>query len=85
MVEVGVADKQDLDVADVETELFDTFADERRRGRQAGVYEDVPGWRDDQVGAEVLAADVVQVVGDAERSDGRGPPGVCLAEGLSAG
>ena len=75
VVEVGVADEQDLDVAEVEAELRDAFLDQRRRGCQAGVDQDVAGRRDDEIGGEVLAADVVEVVGDAEGCDRGGPVG----------
>jgi Zn-dependent protease len=68
----------------MEAKLLDAVEDQRRRGFEAGVDQDVAGRRDDQVRREVFAADVVEVVGDAEGRDGGGPLGVGRAEGLRA-
>jgi len=84
VVEVGVADEQDLHVAQMEAELGNTPLNKRRRHGEAGVDEDVALRRDDEVGGEVLAADVVEVVGDAEGRDGGGPLRVRGAVGLCA-
>ena len=73
VIPVGVADEQDADVGETEAELLDAFADERGRAFEAGVDEDVAGGCDDEVRGQIAAADVVEVVGDLEGRDGRGP------------
>lgn len=49
------------------------MADLRGRGLEVGVDEDVAAGRGDEVGGEVAAADVVEVAGDPEGGDRRGP------------
>jgi hypothetical protein len=44
-----------------------------RRGLKVGVDKNVSLRRDDEVCGQVAAADVVEVAGDLERVDGRGP------------
>ena len=53
--------------------VLDRFLDLRRRGFEIAVDEDVALRRGDQVGGQVLAADVVEIAGDAEWREGRGP------------
>ena len=83
MVVVAVADEQDLDVAEVEAEGFNALLDEGRAGFEVAVDEDVALGRDDEIGGEVLAADVIEVAGDAEGREGLGPGGGL--EGLLCG
>ncbi len=47
---------------------------------EAGVDEDVPLGRGHEIGREILAAHVVQPVGDPERRDRRRPVGIALGE-----
>ncbi len=60
VVVVRVADEQDFDVSEFESKRLDALADERGRRRKVAVDEDVALRRDDEVGGEVLAADVIQ-------------------------
>ena len=76
VVVVGVADEQDFDVAEIEAERFDALADLRRGRCEIAVDEDVALRRDDEVGGEIFAADVVEIAGDAERREGLGPGGI---------
>ena len=78
VVGVGMTDEQNLDVAPVKAELLDGVAYLRRGCFQVGVDKDVTLRRGDEVRREVAAADVVEVVGDAEWRDG------CVQSGLSS-
>jgi hypothetical protein len=78
-----MADEEDLDVGEVEAELLDAFPDERRGSLEAGVDEDVALGRNDEVGGQVFAADVVEVVGDVEWGERLGPFRVVLRSELS--
>jgi hypothetical protein len=62
----------------VEAKFFHAGADKGRRADEVGVDEDVAVRRSDEVGGEVTATDVVEVVGDLERGEGSGPLGVDL-------
>ena len=73
VVEVGLAVEEDFGVGVAEAELLDAVADLGRRGLEVGVDENVAGGGGDEVGGEVAAADVVEVVGDLERGEGSGP------------
>ena len=67
VVDVGVADEQDLDVGEAEAELFDAVTNLRHRLLEVGVDEDVARGGDDKKGREVLAADVIEVVRKTRR------------------
>ncbi len=67
VVVVPVADEQDLDVAEVEAERFDAVLDLRRRGLEIAVDENVALGCRDQVSGQVVAADIIEIAGDAER------------------
>jgi hypothetical protein len=75
VIEVGLAGEEDAGVAPVEAELLDGGTDLGWGGWEVGVDEDVAGGGGDEVGGEILAADVEEIVGDAERCDGGGPDG----------
>jgi hypothetical protein len=64
---VRVADEQDLDVGEAESELLDARAQERHGLDEVAVDEDVALGRGDEVARQPLAADVVEVAGNAER------------------
>ena len=81
MIEVGLAVEEDFCVTPFETEMLDALANLRRRGFEVGVDQDVPGGRGDEVSGEVLAADVVKVIGDLEWRERRGPLGVFFGAG----
>ena len=66
VVVMRVADEKDFDVAEVEAERFDALPDQRHRGFETRIDENEPARRGDEVGAKVLAADVVEVSRDAE-------------------
>ena len=78
MVPVRVADEQDLDVAELESEFLDAGANQRDVGLEIAVDQDVPLRRRDQVVREPLAADVVEIAGDPERRKRLGPVGRLL-------
>ena len=69
VVEMGVAVEQNLDVIELESELDDVRLDLRRGLDEAAVDQDVTRRRGDQVGGDVGCADVVEILGDAERRD----------------
>lgn len=73
VIEVGLAVEQNPCVFPVEAELLDTGANLRGRRSDAGVDEDVAFGRHHKVDGEILAAHVVEVVGDLEGGDGRCP------------
>ena len=73
VVIVGVADEKDFDVAEFEAEGLDASADQRDRGFKTAVDEDVALRRDDEIGGEIFAADVIEVAGDAEGRERIGP------------
>ncbi len=66
VIDVGVADEEDLDVFPVEAELLDVFANLGDGGVEIGVDEDEAFGCGDEIHGEVFSADVVEVVGDAE-------------------
>ena len=81
MVEVAVAVQQDLDVRQFEAELLDVVLNHLGVLRQADIQQDVALGRGDQPGRQAGRADIVDVVDDLERLEGRGPGGVLLREG----
>ena len=70
VVVVRVADEQNLDVAEVEAEGLDALANQRQEDFEIAVDEDEALRRDDEVGGEVFAADVIEIAGDAEGRKG---------------
>jgi hypothetical protein len=75
---VRVTDEQDFDIREMKAKPLDTVADQRDGTFEVRVDENVARGRHNEVRGEVLAADVVEVVGDTERGDRRGPRGACL-------
>ena len=73
VIVVPVADEQDLRVGKVKAKCLDALFDLRGRRVEIAVDEDVALWRGDQVGGQILAADVVEIARDVERRERRGP------------
>ena len=73
MVEVTVADEEDLRVGVFEAEGFDRLFDLWWRGLKVGVDEDVALRGNDEVGGEILRADVVKIANDLEGREGLDP------------
>jgi hypothetical protein len=71
-----MTDEQNLDVAEVEAESFDALADQGRQRFQIAVDEDVAFRRDDEVGCQIFAADIVEIARDPKRREGLSPRGV---------
>src|SRR3954465_7953704 len=67
MLEVRLGAQDRLYILDVEAELLDARGDERRTVREAAVDEHVALRARDQENRDVLASDVIQVAGNAER------------------
>src|ERR1700749_1507613 len=76
MVEMTVADEEDLDIAEVKAESLDAVPDQRRRRFEIAVDEDVALGCGNQVGGEIFAADVIQIAGNAKRGEGSRPGGI---------
>ena len=66
VIPMRVADQQNLDVVELEPELFDTGANHWNIRFQIAVDEDVTLWRRDEIVREAFAADVVQIAGDVK-------------------
>src|ERR1039457_404405 len=75
VVIVGVTDEQYFDIAEFKAEGLDVLGDGGDRGLKAAVDEDVALRRDEEIGGEIFAADVIEVTGDAEGREGIGPGG----------
>jgi len=75
---VRLAVEQGFRIRPLEPQLLHARANLRRRRFEVGVDEDVPGRRGDEVCAQLLAADIVKVIGDLERRQRRRPLGVDL-------
>jgi hypothetical protein len=58
VIEVGLADEEQLDVLDLEAERANRLLDLRRRLRERAVEQDVPRRRRDQIDAEIVGPDV---------------------------
>jgi hypothetical protein len=78
MVEMGVADQQDFDIAKLESKLFYARSNEWNTLSEIGVDEDVSGGCRYQVAREIAAADVIEIAGDPERGKWVGPSGIAL-------
>jgi len=76
VVVVGVADEQNLDVAEVKAEGLNALLDERHRTFKTGVDEDGALGRDDEIGGQTFAAHIVEVAGDAKGRKSPCPGGV---------
>jgi len=61
MVPVPVRGEQQLDIRELETELLDVRAYGRDRVVDAGVDQDASGGCRDQIDAEIIGSDVIQV------------------------
>jgi hypothetical protein len=71
MVAVGVAAEHDLDVAELEAQLFDRLLDERHIALERAVDQDVPLRRGDQEHGKAPRADVVDIPDHLVRREGR--------------
>jgi hypothetical protein len=80
MVEVCVADEQNLDVAKTKAELFDARLDLGYGGFEVAIDQDVALGSRDEERSEVPAADVVEIAGDPVRVEGLLPFRSCLRE-----
>ena len=78
MIPVGVADQQDFGVLELEAEFFDAGLEQRDVGFEIAVDQDVALRRGDQKTGQALAANVVEIAGDAEGRKGLGPFGIVL-------
>src|SRR5580692_378525 len=76
VVVMRVANEKNLDVAPMQSKRLDAFANERRRRVEIAIDEDVAGRRDDEIGCEIFAADVVQIAGNPESRKWLGPLGI---------
>jgi hypothetical protein len=84
VVPVGMADEQNPDIAEMEAELLNAIPDERDRLLQARVDQHIALWGDDQIRRKVFAADVVEIVSNAEGRDGGRPVGILLGAQMGA-
>ncbi len=73
VIEVRLAVEQDFRIRPLEAQLLHARANQRRRRFEIGVDKDVTGWRGDEKCRQVLAADIVKVIGDLERRQRRRP------------
>jgi hypothetical protein len=73
VIEVGLTVEENLCVGVTEAKLLDAVFDLRWGCFEIGVDQDIAGGRGDEVGRKVLAANVVEVVGDLEGGKGRCP------------
>src|SRR5947209_11419025 len=78
MVPMSVADQQNLGVTEAESKLFNAVSNQRDRIFQAAVDEDVAFGGRDQVRAQSLAADVVDIADDVMRRKRLCPFGIGL-------
>ena len=78
MVIVRLAIEQDFYVLPAKAEPLDARSYLWRRRREVGVDENIPLWGDHQVARQILAAYVIEIVGDAERCQRCRPPGIRL-------
>jgi hypothetical protein len=67
VVEVSMADQQDLYVAETKPQLFDALPNERDRGSQIAVDQNVSGGRRNQVRGQPPAAHIIDVADHAMR------------------
>src|SRR6185312_11100710 len=79
VVEVGLPIEKNFCVGPAEAEGLNAGANLRRRRFQIPIDEDVAGRRDDEIGGEVAAADIVEVSGNAEGLLRSGPFRIDLA------
>ena len=73
VIEVRLRRQQDPDLLGLEAEGADRLLDLARHARHGAVDQDVAGRRRDQVGGEILGADVVDRADDLEGRDRRRP------------
>src|SRR5262245_29924984 len=71
MVAVRMAAEQDVDIAEMESQLFHAGFDQGHGPLVTAVYQDVSLWRGDQERRKLRRADVVDVTDDAMRRKGR--------------
>src|SRR3954451_6700427 len=75
-----MTDEEDLDIGELETQLFDARSNERDVRFEIAVDENVPLRRGDEIVREPLAADIVQISGEAKRRKRLGPVSVSLRQ-----
>ncbi len=80
VVPVGVADQEDFCVFELEAELFDAGLEQRDVGFEIAVDKNVALRGGDEKAGQALAADVVEIAGDAEGRKGLSPRGIVLRE-----
>ena len=78
MIEVGMADQQDFDIAEAESQVFDVLPDRGDGAFEIAIDENVALRCRDQVGGQVFAADVIDIGDDLVRWKRLGPLGVVL-------
>ena len=78
VIEMRVADQQNLDIAEVKSQALDILLDRGHGAFEIAIDENVALRRRDQVGGQVLAADVVNVGDDLVRRERSGPVGILL-------
>ena len=81
MIRMRVTDEEHFDVCEFEPKLFDAGLDQRNGFFEAAIDQDVPIWCRDQIGCQILRADVIQVPSDLVRWKRIGP--VLLTVGKS--
>jgi hypothetical protein len=85
VIPMRVADQENLDVAEVKAQLFDTVSYQRDRACKTAVDQNVALRRRDQVGGQALAPDVVDIANDSVGREGIRPVGARLRERASCG
>ena len=81
VVRVGMARQQDLDIGHLEAERLDRFLNQGNRALKAAVDEDVPLGSGDEIGGQILGADVVDIADDLVRRERLVPIGWALSNG----
>ena len=76
VIEMRLAVEQDFRIRPLEPQLLHARPNLRRRRFEVGVDQNVTGGRGDEVCRQILAADIVKVIGDLERGQRRRPLGI---------
>ena len=76
VIEMGMTDQKNLEVAEFEAQLFHAIANEWHAAFEIGINENVAFARGDQITRQAFAADVVQIPGNAKRRKRRRPGAV---------
>jgi len=80
VIEVGMADQQDLDVAETESEALHILLDHRHGTLEIAIDQNVPLRSRDQERGQVLASDVIDVRNDLVRRKGSRPVRILLCQ-----